>query len=81
MRSQLAAFRARNAIHHSSGHVWPGRYDSWPLDEAHVGEALHYTELNPVRAGLVAEFASWLWSSAAVHSAAEPGSGWPAMKL
>jgi putative transposase len=70
-----------NAIHHSSGHVWQGRYYSCPLDEAHVWEALRYTELNPVRAGLVAESASWLWSSAAVHCAAEPDSGWLALEL
>jgi len=64
-----------NAIYHSSGHAWQGRYDSCPVDEAHVWEALRYTELNPVRAGLVAECASWLWSSAAVHCAAEPDWG------
>jgi putative transposase len=40
-----------NAIHHSSGHVWQGRYYSCPLDEPHIWEALRYTELNPVRAG------------------------------
>jgi putative transposase len=70
-----------NAIHHSSGHVWQGRYYSCPLDEPHVWEALRYTELNPVRAGLVAESASWMWSSAAAHCAAEPDSGWLAMEL
>jgi putative transposase len=70
-----------NAIHHSSGHVWQGRYYSCPLDEAHVWEALRYTELNPVRAGLVAESASWIWSSAAVHCAAEPDSEGLALEL
>ena len=29
--------------------------------------ALHYTELNPVRAGLAAEAEAWPWSSAAAH--------------
>jgi putative transposase len=29
-----------NAIHHSSGHVWQGRYYSCPLDDQHVWEAL-----------------------------------------
>ena len=51
-----------NAIHHSSGHVWQGRYYSCPLDEPHLWEALRYTEFNPVRAGLVAESESWMWS-------------------
>jgi putative transposase len=42
-----------NASHHSTGHVWQGRYYSCPLDEQHLWEALRYTELNPVRAGMV----------------------------
>jgi REP element-mobilizing transposase RayT len=33
-----------NAAHQSSGHVWQGRYYSCPLDEAHLWEALRYTE-------------------------------------
>jgi putative transposase len=42
-----------NASHHATGHVWQGRYYSCPLDEQHLWEALRYTELNPVRAGMV----------------------------
>jgi hypothetical protein len=30
-------------------------------------QTLRYTELNPVRAGLVKDAASWQWSSATVH--------------
>jgi putative transposase len=56
-----------NAGHGSSGHLWQGRFYSCPLDQPHLWEALRYTELNPVRAGLVADAASWPWSSAAVH--------------
>ena len=56
-----------NAKHRSSGHVWQGRYYSCPLDRPHLWEALRYTELNPVRSGLVAEPESWTWSSAAIH--------------
>ena len=70
-----------NAIHHSSGHVWQGRYYSCPLDDAHLWEALRYTELNPVRAGLVAESASWTWSTAAAHCGAVPDSVCLAMEL
>ena len=44
-----------NAMHSSSGHVWQGRYYSCPLDEPHLWEALRYTELNPVRASMVAK--------------------------
>ncbi len=31
------------------------------------GEALRYAELNPVRAKLVTEATSWVWSSAVAH--------------
>src|SRR6201998_4089443 len=44
-----------NAVHQSSGHAWQGRYYSCPLDRVHLWEALRYTELNPVRAGLASE--------------------------
>jgi putative transposase len=70
-----------NAVHHSSGHVWQGRYYSCPLDQPHLWEALRYTELNPVRARLVSESESWTWSSAAAHCAAEPDPGWLALEL
>lgn len=70
-----------NITHQASGHVWQGCYYSCPLDEAHVWEALRYTELNPVRAGLVDEFTSWGWSSAAAHCSAVPAQGWLALEL
>jgi putative transposase len=60
-----------NAVHQSSGHVWQGRYYSCPLDQPHLWEALRYTELNPLRAGLVLEAESWPWSSAAIHCGAK----------
>jgi putative transposase len=44
-----------NAIRGASGHAWQGRFYSCSLDEAHLWAALRYTELNPVRAGLVSE--------------------------
>jgi putative transposase len=69
-----------NAKHGSSGHVWQGRYYSCPLDRQHLWEALRYTELNPVRAGLVAEAEAWIWSSAAVHCGATAADGWLAME-
>ena len=56
-----------NAAHASSGHVWQGRFYSCPLDEGHLWQALRYTELNPVRAGLAGEAAGWAWSSAGAH--------------
>lgn len=65
-----------NAKHGSNGHVWQGRFYSCPLDGPHLWEALRYTELNPVRAGLVAAAESWGWSSAAVHCGAEAPAHW-----
>jgi putative transposase len=59
-----AYFNARFA---SSGHVWQGRFYSCPLDLPHLWAALRYTELNPVRAGMVADPAAYHWSSAAAH--------------
>ena len=59
-----------NAQQFSSGHVWQGRFYSCPLDEAHLWSALRYTELNPVRAGLVKAASQWKWSSAAAHCGA-----------
>ncbi|MGA2434005.1 MAG: transposase [Bryobacteraceae bacterium] len=56
-----------NTCEVSSGHVWQGRYYSCPLDEAHLWAALRYTELNPVRAGMVADAEQYRWSSAALH--------------
>ncbi len=56
-----------NTRYLSSGHVWQGRYYSCPLDFKHLWAALRYTELNPVRAGLVERAEAYPWSSAAVH--------------
>jgi REP element-mobilizing transposase RayT len=53
-----------NAAHQSNGHVWQGRYYSCPLDQSHLWEALRYTELSPVRAGLVLGAELWPWSAA-----------------
>jgi putative transposase len=70
-----------NAVNHSSGHVWQGRYYSCPLDEGHLWEALRYTELNPVRASMVTRASDWPWSSAAVRCGAEPVAPWLDMDL
>ena len=65
-----------NALNHSTGHVWQGRYYSCPLDERHLWEALRYTELNPIRASLVASPEHWPWSSAAAHCGIVPADSW-----
>jgi putative transposase len=47
-----------------TGHFWQGRFGCVPMDEAHLGAALRYVMLNPVRAGLVVRPEDWPWSSA-----------------
>ena len=62
-------------------HVWQGRYYSCPLDESHLWEALRYTELNPVRASMVAKAEGWGWSSAAAHCGSASAESWLGMEL
>jgi putative transposase len=50
-----------------SGHLWQNRFFSCPLDERHLLRALRYTDLNPMRAGLVTDPLAWHWSSARAH--------------
>ena len=61
-----------NVRHKSSGHVWQGRFYSCPLDDPHLWAGLRYTELNPVRAGLVTRAETYVWSSAAAHCGTAP---------
>jgi putative transposase len=49
----------------------PGRVAITPAPWiVHLWEALRYTELNPVRAGLASEAEAWMWSSAAADCGA-----------
>ncbi len=50
-----------------AGHLFQGRFASYPMDEAHLLVAVRYVENNPVKAGLVAAAEEWRWSSAAAH--------------
>lgn len=47
-----------------TGHLWQGRFSSFPMDEEHCLRAMNYVELNPVRAGLVEKAEDYPWSSA-----------------
>lgn len=51
------------------GHLWQGRFASYPMDDGHLLAAARYIELNPVRAGLTATAEDYPWSSAAAHVA------------
>jgi putative transposase len=67
MRWLLTAHVRRYHQHyHSSGHVYQGRFRSFPVQEDdHLLTVLRYVERNPVRAGLAARAQDWPWSSAA----------------
>jgi putative transposase len=51
------------------GHLWQGRFASFPLDETYLLAAARYVEMNPVRAHLAPDAASWPWSSTRAHLA------------
>ncbi|MHB1413295.1 MAG: transposase, partial [Thermoleophilia bacterium] len=47
-----------------TGHLWQGRFFSYPMDQSYLLHAVRYIELNPVRAGLSARPEDYLWCSA-----------------
>jgi putative transposase len=51
------------------GHLWQGRFSSYPLDETYLLTAVRYIEMNPVRARLVNSPEKYPWSSASAHLA------------
>ena len=51
-----------------TGHLWQGRFSSFPMDEAYLLAAAKYIEMNPVRANLAPDPYAWRWSSARAHA-------------
>ena len=49
------------------GHLWQGRFHSFPMDESYFLTAARYVELNPVRAKIVWKAEDYPWSSASAH--------------
>lgn len=49
------------------GHLWQGRFSSFPMDESYLLAAALYVEMNPVRANLVPYPVLWPWSSTQAH--------------
>jgi len=49
------------------GHLWQGRFASFPMDGRHLMAAVRYVERNPVKAKMVTSASAWPWSSAAGH--------------
>ncbi|MFH0963445.1 MAG: transposase [Planctomycetota bacterium] len=58
--------RRYHGRHHTSGHVWQGRFKAFPIQrDDHLLTVLRYVEANPLRARLVRRAENWPWSSAA----------------
>lgn len=49
------------------GHLWQGRFASFPMDEPYLVAAAQYLELNPVRVGIAKKPEEYKWSSAMAH--------------
>ncbi len=49
------------------GHLFQGRFASFPMAGSHLMAAIRYVENNPVKARLVERAADWPWSSARCH--------------
>lgn len=58
-----------NARHRWTGHLWQGRFGAVAMDETHLGHAVRYVSMNPVRAQLAARPQDWPWSSVRAHLA------------
>jgi putative transposase len=63
IRRCLSAVHRRYAGHHPriqrTGHFWQGRFGCVAMDERHLGAAIRYVALNPVRAKLVDRAEDW----------------------
>lgn len=56
-----------------TGHLWQGRFGSFPMDEPYFLLCARYVGLNPVRAGLVTKAVDWPWSSVEAHVTGRTG--------
>lgn len=65
--SQKRYSRRINFRENWRGHLWEGRFKSYPLSEAHLHAAIRYVERNPVRAKIVKHAWEYPWSSAKTH--------------
>jgi putative transposase len=56
--------RRYHAHYHSHGHVWQGRFKSFPIQgDGHLLTVIRYILRNPVRARLVTQVLDWPWTS------------------
>ena len=69
--------QAFNRRHGLVGHLFQGRFKSIHVDrDAYFMAVCRYTELNPVRAGLVGAAVDWQWSSYRSHCGLSPAPPW-----
>ncbi len=70
LASSYAGYAHRR--HDSSGHLWQGRYKTFPIQrDEHLLAVLRYVEGNPLRLRLVERAEAWTWSSLAARRARE----------
>ena len=66
-----------NRRHGKVGHVFQGRFKAILVDrDAYLLALCRYVELNPVRAGLAAAAADWVWSSYSAHAGLKDAPEW-----
>jgi putative transposase len=69
--------RYRNRLEGRSGTLWESRYKSSLVQtDAYLLSCCRYIELNPVRAGMVADAADYPWSSYLARMATAPERNW-----
>lgn len=69
--------QAYNRRHDKVGHLFQGRFKAILVDrEAYLLEVVRYVDLNPVRARMVRDPASWAWSSYRAHVGRAPVPAW-----
>lgn len=66
-----------NRRHGKVGHLFQGRFKAILVDkDSYLAQLCPYVELNPVRAGMVAEPADWPWSSYRAHTGQATSPDW-----
>lgn len=69
--------QAFNRRHGKVGHLFQGRFKAILVDrDAYMLEVCRYVELNPVRAGMVAQAVDWPWSSYRSHTGQAVAPAW-----
>lgn len=72
-RRYVRYVRYVNDRYHRTGTLWEGRYKACLVDgDDHLLRCYRYIELNPVRAGMVADPADYPWSSHAANARGAP---------